>query len=307
MRWEEKQNEELSRLVARVDPRLFDQLQDLARRRMVFFAGLPGTGKSLLTHQLAHLAHARGRVVHLLQWDVARPAIEASDAGTRYPQRDGVSHGLIRMAAGLWARAAVVEWAAHGPEHLLIGETPCVGHRFIELARRADDEAEPLLSASECRFVIPVPSREVREFLEAERERRMTRPLHAQEREDAPPQVLRALWGALVRVAETLGIASGAPTAPGGSLPAHDPAAGVPYDPRMYQRVYQAVLKHRHTDIVALDTILPTEAFSVYDFAVARRDLIPTPRQAARFIDEVEARFPDMHALEREVARWWVM
>ena len=57
-------------------------LRDLARdARCVFFAGLPGTGKSLLIHQLAHLAHARGRRVHLLQWDVARPAFEASPAG----------------------------------------------------------------------------------------------------------------------------------------------------------------------------------------------------------------------------------
>lgn len=274
---------------------------------MVFFAGLPGTGKSLLTHQLAHLAHAGGRMVHLLQWDVARPAFEASAAGARYPPRDGVSHGVIRMAAGLWARAAIVEWAAGaGPEHLLIGETPFVGHRFIELARRADDAAEALLSALGCRFVIPVPSREVREFLEAERERRVSRPLHAQEREDAPPQVLHDLWQTLVQVAQELGIASDASITPGASLPVRDSPATVPYDPLVYRRAYEAVLKHRPTEIVALDTILPTGAFSVYDFAVARQDLAPTPEEAARCIREVEARFGDTDTLEREVARWWV-
>src|SRR5439155_14170749 len=37
---------------------LFETLAALARdARLVFFAGLPGTGKSLLIHQLAHLAH----------------------------------------------------------------------------------------------------------------------------------------------------------------------------------------------------------------------------------------------------------
>ncbi|MGQ0550698.1 MAG: hypothetical protein ACT4PY_13625 [Armatimonadota bacterium] len=303
---DDPQSEEPSRLVARGDTQLFTQLKTLAGQRMVFFAGLPGTGKSLLTHQLAHLAHAAGRTVHLLQWDVARPAIERSDAAARYPPRDGVSHDVIRMAAGLWARAVIVEWAAGaGSEDILIGETPFVGHRFIELARRANDAAEPLLTATECRFVIPVPSREVREFLELERERRVTHPLHAQEREDATPQVLRDLWHALAQVAQTLGITSEAAAAPGGVPSPRDPA-GVPYDPLTYRRVYETVLRHRHTEIVALDTILPTGALSVYDFAVPRRDLIPTPRQAARFIRDVEARFPDLDVLGREVARWWV-
>ncbi len=299
----------LTRLVVRVDSPLHDQLQGLAARRMVFFAGLPGTGKSLLTHQLTHMAYAAGRTVHLLQWDIARPAFEASDAAARYPLRDGVSHGVIRMAVGLWARAAIVEWAARhpGPEHLLIGETPFVGHRFIELARRADDAAEPLLSAPSCRFAIPVPSREVREFLEAERERRTAHPLHALEREDAPPDVLRDLWLALTDVARTLEVAAPNIGGAGDSAPARDPAARVPYDPPVYRRVYETVLKHRHTDVVPLDTILPTGAFSVYDFAVARHELVPAPEETARFIREAEARYPDLDALEREIARWWAV
>src|SRR5436309_1145639 len=54
---------------------LLAALSALARdARCVFFAGLPGTGKSLLIHQLAHLAHARGRRIRLLQWDVADDA-----------------------------------------------------------------------------------------------------------------------------------------------------------------------------------------------------------------------------------------
>ncbi len=300
---EGEHSKEPVRLVARADPRLFDQLQDLAPRRMVFFAGLPGTGKSLLTHQLAHLAHAGGRTVHLLQWDVARPAFEVSDAGKRYPMRDGVTHSVIRKAAGLWARSAIVAWAAHhpAPEHLLIGETPFVGHRFIELARRADDAAEPMLSAPSCRFVIPVPSREVRGFLEAERERRVARPFHARERDDAPPHVLRDLWQALADVALTLGVV--AATAPAAAPP--DPATAVPYDPPVYQRVYEMLLRHRHADAMPLDTILSTAEFSVYEFEMVRQDIVPTPEDAVSFIREVETRYPDPGALEREVARWW--
>lgn len=273
-------------VVVRADPDLFAQLERLAAQRMVFFAGLPGTGKSLLAHQLAHLAHARGRQVHLLQWDVARPAIEASEAGRRYPAHNGVSHAVVRVAAGLWAREAVARWAARsGPGDLLIGETPFVGHRFIELARRADDEAEPHLSAPSCRFVVPVPSREVRAHLEAQRERRAARPLHPREAEDAPPQVLRDLWGAVVEAAG----AGGAPA----------------YDPAIYRGVYEAVLVRRHADVVALDVILPTDALSVYAFSVPRADLVPTPEEAARAIGEVETRYRAAAALDAAVARWW--
>src|SRR5262249_20421413 len=172
------------RLVAEADPRLMEQLRALGRRRMVFFAGLPGTGKSLLVHQLAHLALDAGRRVHLLQWDVARPVFEASPAGRRYPLVDGVTHAVVRRAAGVWARRAIFEWNARhaDPAHLLIGETPFVGNRFVELARRVDDAAESLLGDPSCRFAIAVPSREVRQFLEAERERRAAHPLHPRER-----------------------------------------------------------------------------------------------------------------------------
>src|SRR5947208_1912836 len=133
-----------ARLVVQSDRRLAERIRDLAGQRMVLFAGLPGTGKSLLVNQLVHLAGAAERTVHLLQWDVARPVFEASPAGRRYPLADGVTHAVIRRAAGLWVRAALVEWNARHrqPEHLLVGETPFVGNRFIELARRTDDRGE---------------------------------------------------------------------------------------------------------------------------------------------------------------------
>jgi hypothetical protein len=265
---------------------------------MVFFAGLPGTGKSLLIHQLAHLAHGRGRVVHLFQWDVARPAFEGAPAGRRYPLRDGVTHVVIRRAVGLWARRALVTWTARhpGPEHLLVGETPLVGGRLVELVRREADPAEPLLAAESCRFAIPVPSHEVRRHLEAERERRAARPLHEREREDAPPDVLRDLWHALVQVAVALGVA------PGG-----EDAGTRPYDPAVYRGVYERLLRHRRVEVVPLETVLPTGALSVYDFAVACRDLVPSEAETEALIREVERRYPDAAALERELARWWML
>src|SRR5439155_107726 len=112
-----------------------------------------------------------------LQWDLARPAFETSAAGRRYPQESGVTHGVIRIAVGRWARPAVARWHAAQPtSDLLIGEAPFVGHRFIELARPVDDAAEPLLASPAARFVIPVPSASLRRHLEAERARRTGTP-----------------------------------------------------------------------------------------------------------------------------------
>ena len=54
-----------SRVIVPADSPLYSQLELLAsHHRMVF---LPGTGKSLLIHQLTHLAAAGNRNVYLLQ------------------------------------------------------------------------------------------------------------------------------------------------------------------------------------------------------------------------------------------------
>lgn len=283
------------RLVVQADPGLAERMRELARRRLVFVVGLPGTGKSFVVHQLAHLAAARGRRVHLLQWDVARPVFEASPAGRRYPIAGGVTHALVRKAAGLWVRGAVVQWAARhpGPEHLLVGEAPFVGGRFVELARPGTDEAERLLTAPSCRFAIAVPSADVRRFLEAERQRRAATPLHPREREDAPPQVLRDLWRDLVDVARRLGLA---PVVAGSGEPA--------YDPVVYRNVYATLLRHRHVDVLDLALILPTAQISVYDFATPPSDLVPSLAEAEHFIHDVERLYPSPAALDEEIARW---
>jgi hypothetical protein len=298
-----------SRLAIEADRRLVERVRGLSARRMVFFAGLPGTGKSLLVHQLAHVARGAGRSVHLLQWDVARPVFEASPAGRRYPLADGVTHGVIRKAAGLWVRRAVARWNRRHPgaEHLLVGETPFIGNRFVELAHRLGDEAEPLLIAPSCRFALAVPSREVRRFLEAERERRAASPLHPREREDARPHVLRDLWRDLAEVARRLGLveAGGRASSEDGGRGGIASGRALPYDSALYAAVYQAILRHRSVETIALDTVLPTGKLSVYDFETALPDLVPTEAEAEECIEEVERRYADSGALERQIARWW--
>jgi hypothetical protein len=286
------------RLIVPPDTALYHQLQTLARnQRLVFFAGLPGTGKSLLIHQLAHLAVAGGRTVHLLQWDVARPVFEASPPGQRYPMVHGITHGVVRKAIGLWARHLLVRWHQqhHGPSHLLIGEVPCIGHRLIELARPYDDPAERLLTDASSRFVIPVPSPQVRGFVEAERRRRQVDPVHDQETQDAPPSVLQALWHELARIAPRLGVARTSCTIP------------LPYDPALYQGVYQVLLRHRHTHVMPVDTLLPTTTVSVYDFAIERTCIMPSSEEVARFIEAVEQHYPDAKTLQREMDQWYLV
>jgi hypothetical protein len=309
---------------------LRDALEALARdARLVFFAGLPGTGKSLLIHQLAQLAHGRGRAIHLLQWDVARPVFEASAPGRRYPQERGVTHGVVRLAVGRWARAAIHAWHARhaGEGHILIGETPFVGHRLIELARPEPDAAEAALAAEWTRFVIPVPSRELRRHLEAERGRRAHAPLHPREREDAPPEVLESLWRELVDVAASLGIRPPAPpesrrdadrrsppapghdatrrSPPGEAGPEGSTRAAAPYDPAVYRAVYERLLVHRHAQALAMEARLPADRLSPYDLGVPASDLAPSEDEAGAFILEVEARGGGAEAVRRAIEGWY--
>ena len=265
--------------------------------RLVMVAGLPGTGKSLLIQQLAELAHAAGRPVSLLQWDVARPVIEGHSAAAAYPAREGVTHGVVRLAVGRWAREAVSRWDARhrGDRAILIGEAPLAGHRLVELARPADDAAEEVLSAPATRFVIPVPSRALREHLEAERGRRAARPLHPREREDAPPAVLRDLWRQLAEVAAAMGLAA----APGAGAP--------PYDPDLYAAVYGRVLRRRHVDVLRMDTVLPGAAVrSAYELAVPAEDLRPDPDEVPGLIAAAARAAGSPAALEAVLDRWYV-
>lgn len=235
--------------------------------------------------------------MHTLQWDVARPVFEAAPGGRRYPLVDGVTHVVIRKAAGLWVREAVAVWHAANPgaAALLIGELPLVGGRFIELARPSEDAAEAVLAAPSCRFVIPVPSRDVRAFVEAERDRRMAEPEHAREREDAPSHVLRALWSDLVTAARALGL----PEVPADRGP-------VPYDPEIYEAVYRRVLTRRQTETLPLTRVLEAGRRSVYDLGVPARDLLPSPEDVARAVGTVEAHYPDLDRLAAEMDQWYL-
>ncbi len=263
-------------------------------RRAILFAGLPGTGKSFLAHRAAEFAHAAGRPVHLLQWDVVRPVFEAAPAGRRYPMRNGITQPIIRRAAGIWARGAVARWdASQSGDAVLIGECPLVGHRFVELARPAADAAERLLAGAACVFVVPVPSVEVRRALEADRNQRSRERRHEREREDALPAVLHALWDDVVEAARRLGVAE------------RRADLSSPYDPEIYADVYRRVLGRRGACVLEIDRLMRSSVPSVYAYSFPTHDVVPTSAEADEQITAVEAAYPDPGVLDREVARWY--
>ncbi|MCY4624497.1 MAG: hypothetical protein OXC99_05815 [Chloroflexi bacterium] len=273
------------------------RLREIAHtHRMLFIAGLPGVGKSLLLRELAESAHADGRAVYLLQWDVARCPICSPTLLARYPETNGITHAVLRKAAGLWARDAVAAWAAEHADDgaLLAGETPLVGHRFVELARPAADAAEPALSSGSTRFLVPVPTVEVRRAIEAARAATTERPRHEREQNDAIPGVLRILWAELFVAAAQVAAERGDP-----------PPVDIGYDPETYKAVYSRALRVRHWEPLRVETALPPQDRSVYDVQAPAQDLAPSEAEAEAYVARVEREYPDLAVLQRETETWW--
>ena len=264
-----------------------------ATARSIFYTGLPGVGKSLFLQQQTQMAVRAGRRVHLLQWDIARAAFETEAILAKYPEVDGFTHPLIRKAAGLWARRAVRQWDESfvDPRHLLIGEVPIVGNRFVELVQRHDDPVEPLLAGAGAIFFVPVPSAEIRAEIEGKRQASIANPKHANESRDAPINVLRQIWRDASTAAAMLGL-----------VPEARPAAGASYDALTYERLFAHLLQHRNCRILHVDTLYPAVG-SVYEFGVPAFELTAPPAEISAIIMELEnSDNPD--AISQAVADW---
>ena len=262
-------------------------------RKIVVFCGIPGVGKSLMLGQLARMAHGAGRPVHLLQWDVARLAFESPAVLSRYPEVDGVTHAVIRRAAGVWARRAVRDWRTrhYGDDCLLAVEAPLVGGRFAELASPLAGAPKDELSLPDTRFVLVVPSAGVRREIERARGRTSVSPGHERERADAAPQVVSGLWAEVLRAAGELGIAT---------------AGGEGYAPRVYRRVYARALRRRKVDVLALDEMLPTGGRSAHDIGFWAKRLQPSRGHAEELADQVASVYRNPTELDEQMARWFL-
>ena len=267
----------MSKIILPKNSNIYAAFQKMvSQQRLVFLAGLPGTGKSLLLQQLAMMAQQAGRTVHLLQWDVTRGAFETVVNLQKYPEIDGVTHPTIRKAVGLWARDAVRRWAnAYDSNHMLIGELPLIGNRLIELTQPGTDAAEAVLSSPDSLFVIPTPSKTVRQVIENSRARTIANPRHEKESKDAPPNVLQLLWQQVTEIGVQLKVAH------------VQRGNNVAYDPTVYTAVYQHLLQHRQNQTLAINIVLTPDG-SAYALQIKGTELVATPAEVAQIMQIIE-------------------
>ncbi|MEM9774173.1 MAG: hypothetical protein AAF902_06305 [Chloroflexota bacterium] len=264
-------------------------------KRFVFIAGIPGVGKSLYVQQLAVMAQTIGRKVHLFQYDVTRMAFENSPVGLeRYPEIDGFTQPAIRKALGTWAREGLVQWQETfaEPEHILIGELPLVGNRLIEIVQKGSDPAETLLSGHLSQFFIPVPSKRIRDKIEAARQASIANPRNAKEVKDAPPNVLQENWEQTFNLAQTLGLIQ--------TIPSN---GQIVYAPAAYAGVFEHLLQHRPTQTLYVDLDLKPQG-SVYDL----EKIVSEPHASAEEADAILIKLENQMTpdeIESAVSNWY--
>jgi hypothetical protein len=117
-------------------------------------------------------------------------------------------------------------------EDLLLIEAPLVGHRFIEIANKQENETlEGFLKSEAFQVICPIPSKKVREKIEADRAVQLTE--DAKVWTGAKPSVMLMLWKMICGIANEFGR----------NIPMDEQP---PYDPEVCEFVFGNVLKHRH-------------------------------------------------------------
>jgi hypothetical protein len=258
--------------------------------RVAVICGIPAMGKSLFLCELALIARQRGRIVHCLQWDIALQSFIRPEIIAAYPDVDGVTHPVVRRAAGLWVRSSVLDWVSRHPDprHLLIIEAPLVGGRFVELARVVEDPAETLLSSDRARFLVPQPSSEVRAAIQAARVSTAARPRHDLDKKNARPSVVDSLWHEILEVAKALDVP-------------HD-HGNSGYLSDLYSAVYALLLRHRHVTPIPVSQII-AGPITPYVYQEQTAEIAPTTAEAAQMIAAVEASGID--AAVRSAQQWY--
>ncbi|WP_170738393.1 hypothetical protein [Ruegeria sp. HKCCC2117] len=259
---------------------------------MVFFTGLPASGKSFLLRQQISISVSLGRRVHIMRWDTGLAAFQTEDLLARYPDVSDGTHPLIRKAAGLWGRRALARWLAENtdPTDLIVGEVPIIGNRFSEFIQTQPDQIEPALASEETTFMYPVPTKGLRANLEAIRRSTFANPRHPDEARDAPPSTMELAWRQTCAKAAELGLVS--------EVDIH-----FPYEEAIYVRFFEHLLQHRNVVRIAVDTIF-SDAGSAHDLNANVLELCASSDEVKYAIAEVETTFT-AEAAAREVENWY--
>jgi len=230
------------------------QLEALTDAKIVIFSGLPGVGKSLYINSFQAIAQEKGKDIDIIQWDVARKAFETEYISSHYPMGAGTVHNGLKLIAGAWLMDTVKQWIDFHKksDNILLIEAPLVGHRFIELAQKQmDEDLETILSSDLCQFIVPIPSKDVRAAIEAERTRQVSE--DAKVWSGAKPSVMLMLWKRTCEIANSFGKQIDLSDQP-------------PYDPEIYNFVFSRILKHRR--------IVPFRINEIYKIPITNEDAL---------------------------------
>ncbi|WP_206040784.1 hypothetical protein [Roseobacter ponti] len=263
---------------------------------MVFFTGLPASGKSFLMREQISMAASAGRRVRIIRWDAGLAAFERDSILARYPDVADGSHPIIRKAAGLWARQALARWLSENrdPAEMLIGEVPIIGSRYSEFVQVIPDAAEPALASDTTVFFYPVPTGELREKLEAIRKATFANPQHPDEARDAPPEIMNLAWRLTREKAIELGLVTARAVGDQSS-----------YDETTYRRFFDHLLRHRNARAIDIDTLYSVSG-TAHDLEAGISELIATPGEVENAIADVELALTAGKVV-REVENWYLV
>jgi len=261
--------------------------------KAVVFSGLPGVGKSLYINQFQLIATTAGKKVTVIQWDIARKSFETPEIAKRFPMGKGVVHNGVKLSVGKWLTDTVKNWllSATSDKEILLIEAPLVGHRFIELASLQKDLLlEDFFSSDAFQIIAPIPSKKVRAKIEADRKAQISE--DAKVWTGAKPSVMLMLWKMICGIANEFG-----QTIPMDGQP--------PYDPAIYEFVFEKILQHRHFIPLHIDEIYPIEV-------VDEKELHNTGSLAAddatanKYADRIAEQYPDLEEIDSIVNRWYL-
>ena len=273
---------------------VFQTLQKAANSaKILVFSGLPGVGKSLYINQFQLIAAALGRKITVIQWDIARKAFETPEISARYPMGKGVVHNGLKLCAGKWLIATIVNWLSENkdPEQLLLIEAPLVGHRFIEIAKiQANEKLEAFFKSPAFQVLVPIPSKKVREKIEADRRAQISE--DAKTWVGAKPSVMLMLWKMICGIANEFGRNISMDGQP-------------PYNPEVYEFVFGKILKHRHFVPLHIDEIFSVNIENEADLHNTG-SLAADIETANLFGARVAAEFGNDAVLDEVVDKWYL-